>query len=140
MRDLIRKLSRAERRGEGCHLTDEMVRWLANDHGLRRAIKDYRDKQKKRTFRTGAGPRTITTEMVREIRTLYKRGYSCREIAAIMGIALETARKYHSEEAYNKAQERERVKYEEVKANPELAEKKREAARRYYERQRKKAA
>lgn len=140
MRDLIKKLSRAERREEGCYLTAEMVRWLVNDHNLRREVSDYRNKQKKRTFRTGMTPKVITTAMVKEIRTLFARGYPCREIAAKLGIALETARKYHSDEAYEKAQERERMKYEIVKASPELMAKKAEASRRYQDRVKRKRA
>lgn len=140
MQSLIKKLSRSELRGEGCHLTPAMVRWLCHGSSLRKQIEAHREIQKIRPVKKRVKHVEVTTSLIKEIRNMRKMGYTIREVAATLDIAIDTVRKYSSDESYRRAQLRESQRYAREKADPSIAERKREASRRYQQRIRSESA
>ncbi|AGC35690.1 hypothetical protein ACP46_gp05 [Rhizobium phage RHEph06] len=108
MSELMRRLARSAKRGEGCHLTPEMVRELVSMRTIRRHIAEERRPPKPRPE-----PAVVTNKMIREIRELKRANPRMlrREIAEIVGCSVATVQKYSSEKNLEIAKQREAERY-----------------------------
>ncbi|QIG73233.1 hypothetical protein EVC02_012 [Rhizobium phage RHph_N17] len=112
MSDLIKKLSRAAKRREGCRLSPEMVRELVNMRTIRRHIEVERRPPPPRAI-----PVTVTTKMIRQIRDMKAANPKTtnKEIAIVVGCSISTVQRYVSEGHAEIAREREAERYRQNK-------------------------
>lgn len=135
MRHLVRKLSRAEKREEGCYLSAEMVRWLLTEGTvLHRMVQDYRTLPRStyipKKYR-GRPATVMTNKLIAEIRRMKELGMRNREIAAQLDLSLATVQKYSTDKNIAVSKERELERYARERLDPVRVEARRKTAREY---------